>query len=224
MLDVACDRREAGRVFDDSGREFPLATERETKPAQHLVFRDRDVPLGHDLLSALKEVLVDHRRHHVRAPNPQMIGIVYLRLPETAGRSVVDEIADIVLVSENRMDHDVGPGTPMVIGYVRSIELSSDFDVGLSLYDELLEYPIDDRDLFVRTEPKPHTVRFQGLVLALRQPTFGAFLLIDHLPGEPERERATNAIAKARYSAVAGVHLDAKLPAELSRHYALDVL
>ena|SRR5947208_8820876 len=44
MLDVACDRREAGRVFDDSGREFPLATERETKPAQHLVFRDRDVP------------------------------------------------------------------------------------------------------------------------------------------------------------------------------------
>ena len=80
---------------------FPLRPGRQTKPAQHLVFRDRDVPLSHDLLSALKEVLVDRRRHHVWAPNPQMIGIVYLRLSETAGCSVVDEIADIVLVPEN---------------------------------------------------------------------------------------------------------------------------
>src|SRR6185295_18982685 len=162
MLDVACDRREAGRGFDDSGREFPLATERETKPAQHLVFRNRDVPLSHDLLSALKEILVDYRRHHVWAQNPQMIGIVYLRLSETAGCSVVDEIADIVLILENRMDHDVGPRSPMVIADVPAIELPSDFDVGLSLYDELLEDPSDNGNLFVRPQPKPHTVRFQG--------------------------------------------------------------
>src|SRR4051794_27266437 len=118
MLDVACDRRESGRIFNDAGREFSFATEGQAESAQHLVFWNRDVPFSHDLPSALKEVLVDRRRHHVWAPNPQMIGIVYLRLSETAGCSVVDEIADIVLVLENRMDHDVGPGTPMVIGDV----------------------------------------------------------------------------------------------------------
>src|SRR6266511_98074 len=206
MLDVACDGRKAGRIFNDAGRELSLATERQAESAQHLVFRDRDVPLSHDLLSALKKVPVDRRRHHVWAPNPQMIGIVYLRLSETAGCSVVDEIADIVLVLENRMDHDVGPRSPMVIGDVPAIELPCDFDVGLSLHDELLEYPSDDRDLFVRTEPKPDTVRFQGLVFALPEMTFRALLLIDHLPAEPEREGATNAIGKACYAAEAGVH------------------
>src|SRR5256885_991368 len=101
MLDVACDRRESGRVFNDAGRESSFSSERQAESPQHLVFRDRDVPLSHDLLSACKEVPVDHRRHHSWAPNPQMIGIVYLRLAETTGRSVVDEIADIVLVPEN---------------------------------------------------------------------------------------------------------------------------
>ena len=51
----------------------------------------------------------------------------------------------------------------MVIGDISAIELPCDFDVGLSLYDELLEYPSDNGNLFVRPQPKPHTVRFQGL-------------------------------------------------------------
>ena len=102
----------------------------------------------------------------------------------------------------------------MVIGDVPSIELPCDFDVGLSLDNELLEYPSDDRHLLRQTRPEPHTVRFQGLAFALRQPAFRTLLLIDHLPVEPERERATNAIAKARYPAVTGVHLHAKLPAD----------
>ncbi len=87
----------------------------------------------------------------------------------------------------------------MVIGYVPLIELPCDFDVGLPLHNELLEYPSDDRHLFVGPEPKPHTVYFQRFVFALRQLAFRALLLIDHLPAEPERERATNTIAKARY-------------------------
>ena len=133
MLDVACDRRESGRIFNDAGREFSFATERQAESAQHLVFWNRDVPFSHDLLSTCKEILVDHRRHCSWATNPQMIGIVYLRLAETAGRSVVNEIADIVLISENRMDHDVDPRSPMVTGDVSAIELPCDFDVGLSL-------------------------------------------------------------------------------------------
>ena len=77
---------------------FPLRASVNAESAQHLVFRDRDVSLCHDLLSAREKILVDHRRHHSKPPDPQMIGIVYLRLSETTGRSVVDEIADIVFV------------------------------------------------------------------------------------------------------------------------------
>ena len=98
--------------------------------------------------------------------------VVHLLLSEAPRRTVVDEVADIVLVSENGVDHEVGPRTPVLIGDLRSIELPCDFNVGLSLHDELLEYPFDDRHFFVRTEPKPHAVRFQGLILALPEPTF----------------------------------------------------
>jgi hypothetical protein len=125
---------------------------------------------SHDFLGAREEVLVNYWGHCRGAPNPQVMRIVHLLLSEAARRAVVDEISDIVLVPENGVDHDIGPRTPMVIGDVRSIELPCDLNVGLPLHDELLEYPSDDRDLFVRPEPKPHTVRFQGFTLALRQP------------------------------------------------------
>jgi hypothetical protein len=112
----------------------------------------------------------------------------------------------------------------MVIGHLHSIELSCNVNVRCSLDNELLKYPPDDRDFFFRPWPEPHTVRFQGLAFALRQPAFRMSLLIDHLPVESERERATNAIAEASYPAVPGVHLHAKLPAILSRHHTFDVL
>ena len=109
----------------------------------------------------------------------------------------------------------------MMIGHVHPIELSCNVNVRCSLNNELLKYPSDDRDFFFRPWPEPHTVRFQGLAFALRQPAFRVLLLIDHLPVESERERAANAIAESSNPAVPGVHLHAKLPAILSRHTRL---
>jgi hypothetical protein len=128
--------------------------------------------------------------------------IVYQLLSKSAGRTVVDEIPDVVFVLENSLDHDVGPRTPMMIGHVHSIEPSCNFNVRSSLNSKLLGYPSDDGDLFVGSWPKPHTVRFQGLALPVRQLAFRTLVLIDPLPVETERERATNAIAKAHYPAV----------------------
>jgi hypothetical protein len=65
------------------------------------------------------------------------------------------------------MDHTAGPRSPLVVDDTRSIELARDFNVGLALVNELMEYPSDDRCLFVGADPKPHAVCLQGLALAL---------------------------------------------------------
>ncbi|MEH2536632.1 hypothetical protein V1278_003052 [Bradyrhizobium sp. AZCC 1577] len=149
-----------------------------------------------------EEVLINHRIYRFRAAYAQVVRIVYQLLSETAGHAIVDESSGIVLVLENSLDHDVGPRTLMMIGDVRQIELSCNFNVRFSLDNKLLKYPSHDRDLFLRSKPKSHAVRFQSFALSLRQLAFRTLLLIDHLPVESERERATNAIAEPRYLAV----------------------
>src|SRR5262245_53748903 len=116
MFDVSSDAGKCGRVVDDAGAKASFARERKSQPAQHLVFGDNNVALGHDFLGTREDILADNRVHRRRAPNPLVTRIVYQLLSKAAGGSVIDEIPDIVLVLENRLDHEKRPRTPMMIG------------------------------------------------------------------------------------------------------------
>src|SRR3954453_21687338 len=75
MLDVTLGRGKSGRIADDAIAKLSLASERQSQPTQHLVFWDRDIPLGHDFLGTCEDILVDHRVYRRRAANPQVMRI-----------------------------------------------------------------------------------------------------------------------------------------------------
>ena len=64
------------------------------------------------------------------------------------------------------MDHGVTPRPPVVVENTRPIELSCNGCVRFAFDIELVEYPPDNRRLFVNSRSKQHAIRFERFVLS----------------------------------------------------------
>ena len=61
MLDVTCGGGKPRGIVDNVGTELTLPGEQQAQPMQHLVFRNGDIPLGHNFLVPSEEVWINHR-------------------------------------------------------------------------------------------------------------------------------------------------------------------
>src|SRR5882724_2885742 len=157
-LDVGSGRWNGGGLIDDAEVELAFALEDHAQSSQHLIVRHHMVSLGHDLLRARKQALIDYGRDNLFTAHPAILRIFYTLLPKKPGRAVVHVISNIVLILEDVVDFMVGPRPRAVVGYVCTVELTGDFSVRLSLNHKLMEYPPDDRGLFRRTKPEQHAI------------------------------------------------------------------
>src|SRR5215204_6507750 len=57
MFDVTLGREKSGRIADDAIAKLSLASKRPSQPAQHLVFWDGDIPLGHNFFGHVRRGL-----------------------------------------------------------------------------------------------------------------------------------------------------------------------
>src|SRR5437899_2111156 len=111
MLDIAGGGGKAGRVVDDAGGQPSFLCERDAQADQHLLIWYRDVPVHHDFLGARENLGIDDRVDDSFATDPEMIGVADLLLPQPPGCSVMHEVAYIVLVPKDSVNHVGRPRT-----------------------------------------------------------------------------------------------------------------
>jgi len=102
---------------------------------------------------------IDDRGDDPFAPDQKMVGVADLLLPQPPGCPVMHEVAHIVFIPENPVNHVGRPGTGVLVGDLLPIEQARDLAVGLLLDNEQMKDASHGLCLLVRAGSNAHAVR-----------------------------------------------------------------
>src|ERR1700719_2696146 len=98
-------------------------------------------------LRAKKNTAVDRGCDRTLGSDPQAGGVLDFSSTQPKRLAIVNGVADVIFIAEDRVDHSSCPGSSKMIGNAFTIEPSHDLFFGFSVLDVRMEYLLDHLDL-----------------------------------------------------------------------------
>ncbi len=135
--------------------------------------------------------------------DPHVARIVYMQLLQFEGEAVVDVVADVFLVGQNR-PHCAGiPRKVPISGHAFLVQAVGDLPEGQVLRDQPAILVVDPGRFLVWAGQQDHAVGLQRLVFAALQSARDLAALVHKYPVQSEPSRATLAEAQLDQAALA---------------------
>ena len=136
--------------------------------------------------------------------HPHVGRVVHMQLLQLEGGAVVDVVADVFLVGQNRA-HRAGIPWPVQIGgHAFLVQAVGDLAEGQILLDQPAIHLVDPGHFLIRARHQDDAVGLQRFVLAALQLALDLAALVHKHPAQPEPGSAALAEAQLDEAALAG--------------------
>jgi hypothetical protein len=172
----------------------------------------------------LKKILLDKRLECRVVPHPHTGWIDHPLHLQLGRRSVIDIVADVLLVGENLVDGAARPRSAEIRADAFRIQSRGDLAFGPPLHDKHAVQATRDLHFLRGPRPQHDSVRLKTLLLAPIDDRFRLAMFIDQLAAQPISNWAALTEAKTYQPALSREDLGGKFPAIFARDRTLHAL